>query len=397
MIHRADQRRVYVRAFATPVRAGTDATDLVIVVFTDITAEVLAIADREKAEAHLDLALEHSPITIYALDSEGVITLARGAGVRAAGLPPDLVGRSVLDLFPSDSPVTACVRRALAGETMVQTLPAGEAFFDAFMTPVRNREGRITGVIGIATDVTQQRRLQAKAIQNDRVMAMGTLAASMAHEINNPLSYILGSLDEIDRAGARHDLEAVRASLKAVRAGAERIRDVTRDLRSFSRPDEESVSAVELRAVVGAVLELVRKEIEARARLVLKIEDTPAVRANEARLVQVVLNLLVNAWQALEPGDPERQQIGLSTSRDGLNAIVEVWDSGPGIPVEDRDRIFEPFFTTKPVGQGTGLGLFVCRNIVTGFGGRSRCGTAPGAVPSSGSACRRRWHPPGAS
>ena len=94
-------------------------------------------------------------------------------------------------------------------------------------------------MIGISTDVTQQRRLQAKAIQNDRVMAMGTLAASVAHEINNPLSYILGSLDEIDRAWARHDLEAVRASLKAVRAGAERIRNVTRDLRSFSRPDDE--------------------------------------------------------------------------------------------------------------------------------------------------------------
>jgi two-component system, cell cycle sensor histidine kinase and response regulator CckA len=401
VIHRADQRRVYLRAFATPMRAGTDGTDLVIVVFTDITAEVLAIADREKAEAHLDLALQHAPITIYALDTEGVITLARGAGIRAAGLPPDLVGRSVLELFPSDSPVTACVRRALAGETMVETLPAGEAFFDAFMTPVRNREGRITGVIGIATDVTQQRRLQAKAIQNDRVMAMGTLAASMAHEINNPLSYILGSLDEIDRTWARQDPESLRASLKAVRAGAERIRDVTRDLRSFSRPDEESVSAVELRAVVGAVLELVRKDIEARARLVLKIEDTPAVRANEARLVQVVLNLLVNAWQALEPGDPERKQIGLSTYRDGLNAVVEVWDSGPGIPVEDRDRIFEPFFTTKPVGQGTGLGLFVCRNIVSGFGGEISVRDRPGGgsvfrviLPAAVAPAGRKLTPP---
>ena len=371
VIHRADQRRVYVRAFATPVRAGAEPVDLVIVVFTDITAEVTAIADRQTAETHLSMALEHAPIAIYAMDAEGRITLVRGNVVQAAGLPPDLLGRSALALFPPESPAGGCLRRALAGETLVETVPAGTAFFEAFMTPVRASDGRVTGMIGISTDVTEQRRLQAKAIQNDRVMAMGTLAASVAHEINNPLSYIMGSLDEIDRALSRQDLDGVRASLKAVRTGANRISNVTRDLRSFSRPDDETVSAVELRAVVGAVLELVRKEIEARARLVLNLGNTPAVRGNEARLVQVVLNLLVNAWQSLEPGNPERHEIGLSIfgENKGMNAIIEVWDSGTGVAADNRERIFEPFFTTKPVGQGTGLGLFVCRNIVTGFGG----------------------------
>ena len=401
VIHRRDGRRAYVRAFATPVRAGADPVDLVIVAFTDITAEVTAIDRRREVEAQLNLALEHAPIVIFAVDGKGRITLAQGAGLRDAGLPLDLVGRRVQDVYPPGAAAVEFIERALAGETVVETLQSGPAFFDAFVTPVRAADGRVTGVIGVSTDVTQQRRLQAKAIQNDRVMAMGTLAASVAHEINNPLSYILGNLDEIDRAWSRQDLDAVRTSLKAVRTGAERIRNVTRDLRSFSRPDDETVSAVELRAVVGAVLELVRKEIEARARLVLKLEDTPAVRANEARLVQVVLNLLVNAWQALEPGDPERKEVGLSTARDGTNAIVEVWDSGPGVAMENRARIFEPFFTTKPVGMGTGLGLFVCRNIVTGFGGEISVRDRPGggsifrvSLPAATAPAGRRLTPP---
>jgi PAS domain S-box-containing protein len=401
VIHRADGRRVHVRAFATPVRAGAGGNDLVIVAFNDITAEVTAIAERKTAESHLNLALEHAPIIIYATDIEGRITLAQGAGLQNAAIPRDVVGQVVFDLYPPDSSISDCVRRALAGETLAETVHAGGAFFDAFMMPLRSSDGRVIGMTGISTDVTQQRRLQAQAIQNDRVMAMGTLAASVAHEINNPLAYILGNLDEIDRAWSRHDLDAVRASLKAVRTGAERIRNVTRDLRSFSRPDDETVSAVELRAVVGAVLELVRKEIEARARLVLKLEDTPAVRANEARLVQVVLNLLVNAWQALAPGDPERKEVGLSTSRDGASAIVEVWDSGPGVAPENRARIFEPFFTTKPVGTGTGLGLFVCRNIVAGFGGEISVRDRPGggsifrvSLPAATAPAGRRLTPP---
>jgi two-component system cell cycle sensor histidine kinase/response regulator CckA len=401
VIHRRDGRRVYVRAFATPVRAGADQIDLVIVVFNDITAEVTAIAERHKAEAHLSMALEHAPITIYSLDTDGRITLARGAGLKNSGVPDDLPGRLVWDLYPADSPVLTSVRRALGGETIVETLESGEKVFDAFMSPVRDAHGRITGIIGISTDVTQQRRLQARAIQNDRVMAMGTLAASVAHEINNPLAYILGSLDEIDGALSSQNLDAVRAGLKAVRTGAERIRNVTRDLRSFSRPDDETVSAVELRGVVGAVLQLVRKEIEARARLVLELDDVPAVRANEARLVQVVLNLLVNAWQALDPGDAAEKQVGLRIGREGSSAVIEVWDSGPGVAPEDRERIFEPFFTTKPVGQGTGLGLFVCRNIVNGFGGDISLADRPGGgsvfrvrLPAATSSDGRKLTPP---
>jgi CheY-like chemotaxis protein len=126
---------------------------------------------------------------------------------------------------------------------------------------------------------------------------------------------------------------------------------------------------VDIRAVIGSVLKLVRKEVEARARLVLDLKETPPVIGNEARLVQVVLNLIVNAFQALRPDASGRNEVSVRTYSQGARVVIEVGDSGPGVPVADRERIFEPFFSTKEIGMGTGLGLFVCRNIVRGLSG----------------------------
>ena len=382
VIHRSDGQRVHVRAFATPVRAVMGApVTLVIVAFIDISAEMAAIANRQLAEDRLAFAIDHAPVIFFTLDQQGVITFCAGAGLKGIGVSgQELVGRSVLDIYPNNSEVLANLARVRAGETVTGTSRLGDGIIESFLTPLRGESGEIIGVTGVSTDVTEQRRLQAKAIQSDRIMAMGTLAASVAHEINNPLTYILGSVDELQRhlarleevslpPQARHELEPMAARLKEIRTGAERVRHVAHDLRSFARPDDETVSAVQVAAVARAVLELVRKEIEARARLVLDLQEAPAVRANEARLVQVILNLLVNAWQALDPGNPGKHEIGLRTLADGRRALIEVWDTGPGVPPEQRERVFEPFFSTKQTGQGTGLGLFVCRNIVTAFGG----------------------------
>jgi PAS domain S-box-containing protein len=386
VIHRQDGRRVAVRAFANPVRNGEGRITLVIVAFIDISAEAAAIAHRHVAEERLAFAIEHAPVIFFTLDRAGMVTFAAGAGFQAVGFTPtDLVGRTAYELYPGNPEVEGNITRVLAGETISTSFRLGDAILESFLTPIRADAGEVIGITGVSTDVTEQRRLQAQAIQSDRIMAMGTLAASVAHEINNPLTYILGSVEEIERllvrterrhegpgetvAMLRSELGELRERLSEIRTGADRVRHVARDLRSFARPDDETVSAVEVGAVVRAVLELVRKDIEARARLVLDLQNTPAVRANEARMVQVILNLLVNAWQALGPGDPAQHEIGLRTLTDGRRALIEVWDSGPGVPPGQRARIFEPFFSTKEVGEGTGLGLFVCRNIVTAFGG----------------------------
>ncbi|HSY41319.1 MAG TPA: ATP-binding protein, partial [Polyangia bacterium] len=153
------------------------------------------------------------------------------------------------------------------------------------------------------------------------------------------------------------------------RSGTARIASITRDLRTFSRPEDMSLSPVDLRGVVLSVLRLVGKEVEARARLVLDLQPTRPVMGNEARLVQVVLNLVVNAIQALPVDSTGTHEIRLGTRDEGAQVLLDVADSGPGVPLADRDRIFEPFFSTKEIGKGTGLGLFVCRNIVQGLSG----------------------------
>jgi CheY-like chemotaxis protein/anti-sigma regulatory factor (Ser/Thr protein kinase) len=139
---------------------------------------------------------------------------------------------------------------------------------------------------------------------------------------------------------------------------------------------------IDLRGVVDSVLKLLGKEIEARARLTLALGEARAVLANEARLVQVVLNLIMNAIQALPPGAPSEHEISVSVHDEDDWVVVEVTDSGPGVGLEDRERIFDPFVTTKPVGVGTGLGLFVCRNVVRGLGGDVTVGDRPGGGAS---------------
>jgi PAS domain S-box-containing protein len=390
VLARPDGRRVSLRVMASPVGPGPR---LVSMAFVDITAEVATAAESRGFHRRLLFALEHAPVLMFAVARDGTITLSEGAALKRLGFRPgQLVGRNVMSVYGGRYSPDA-IKRALAGELVNETVNVGGVVFDLWLTPVRDARGEITEVVGVQTDVTEQRRLQARLIQDDRVRAMGTLAASLAHEINNPLAYILGNLERVDRelrdvtrglAGdAEHATTLDRVSkaqdlLAQIRTGAERVRQVTGDLRTFVRPDDQTVTAVDLASVVRAALDLVRKEIEPRAQLEVSVGVTPPVEANEARLLQVLLNLLVNAWQALPDPDPTRHRITLRTWTEDGRVCIEVSDTGPGIPPDDVERIFEPFFSTKDVGTGTGLGLFVCRNIVADFGGDISVQPRPG-------------------
>jgi PAS domain S-box-containing protein len=388
---------VYIRAFGSPIRDAGGTLTHVIVAFIDITKQVEVEAERDRVEDQLKFVVDHSPVAVWAMDASGTIALSEGAGLAALGVKSgELVGKDLFEIYKDHPTISGYVRRALAGDSFWYTVEVGAAVYETWLAPRRDAAGKIDGVVGLSKDVTQVHTLQKTAIQNDRVMALGTLAASVAHEINNPLTYLLGFGDSIDaELGALGDmlnrldgaaLPAARAALArikeqvtAVRSGTARIAEITRDLRTFSRPEEGSLSPVDLRAVVASVLKLIGKEIDARARLVVDLQDAPSrVIGNEGRLVQVVLNLVMNAMQALPPGPVVANEIAVRTRRDGAHAIIEVADSGPGVPVADRERIFEPFFSTKEIGKGTGLGLFVCRNIVRGFSGEVEVGDRPG-------------------
>ncbi len=224
---------------------------------------------------------------------------------------------------------------------------------------------------------SEHRELQARLAQTDRLTSLGTLAAGVAHEINNPLAYVLLNLgyliDELpklfaDRAGEPAK-EAI-VALEHARNGAERIRDIVRGLKTFSRPENEMKVPLDIRQVIDATLAMVANEIRHRARLVKDYAEVPSVIANEARLGQIFLNLLLNAVQALPEDGVEANEIRVVVKAIASDrVIVEVQDNGAGIPLQVRGRIFEPFFTTKPVGIGTGLGLAICHGIVTSLGG----------------------------
>ncbi|MBN1205228.1 MAG: HAMP domain-containing histidine kinase [Myxococcaceae bacterium] len=227
---------------------------------------------------------------------------------------------------------------------------------------------------------------QARLIHADRMASLGRTVASVGHEINNPLTYVVTNLSYVQEALSQphsglseEGRQGLLEALEDARKGAERVRFIAQDLRSLSRQDDASTGLVDVAAVVRDVARMASHELEGRARLVEDCAGVPLVRANATRLGQVFLNLIVNAAQAISLGDVERNEIRVTArSLEPGHIAVDVSDTGCGIPPENLERIFDPFFTTKPEGEGTGLGLAVCRNIIQSLGGGITVESAPG-------------------
>jgi CheY-like chemotaxis protein/two-component sensor histidine kinase len=205
--------------------------------------------------------------------------------------------------------------------------------------------------------------------------SLGTLAAGVAHEINNPLTYVTLNLsfvrDQIRSLGFETERQADRFQLAVDRAleGSERVSAIVKDLRTLSRSDDGAVTVVDPRALLESALRMVGNDIRHRADLREDFGSIPGVVANEVRLSQVFVNLLVNAVQALASGDGKENRIEVRTRTDERGfAVVEVSDTGSGIHAEHLHKIFDPFFTTKP-GLGTGIGLSLCHSTVKAMGG----------------------------
>lgn len=231
-------------------------------------------------------------------------------------------------------------------------------------------------VLWTVLDVTELRDMQAKLLQSDRLASLGVLAAGVAHEINNPLTYVLSAVeflrDRLPELASPVDgatLTALQQAVEEAVHGAERVRAIVRDLKTFSRVDY-SPQRLDVTKIIESSLQMAMNEIRPRAQLRRSFAPCPIVLASEAALGQVFLNLIINATQAIPDGDAGVHQILVSTST-GPNgeAIIEVSDTGCGIAPEMQDRVFDPFVTTKAIGVGTGLGLSICRNTVRSLGG----------------------------
>jgi two-component system, NtrC family, sensor kinase len=254
-------------------------------------------------------------------------------------------------------------------------------------------------------------RMNARLLQGQKLQALGQLAAGVAHEINNPTSYLLSNLgtlqeyfrdlgrfvkaaeEALDGLEPRPEVAEARAKLQSLggelrvgelvedglsalqdcRHGAERIRDIVRTLREYSHPDDRDFAPADLGGIVEGAVRLCWSEIKHRIRLTQDLDPLPPVRCHAQQVEQVFVNLLVNASQAIR----DKGEIELTARQEGDQAVVRIRDSGCGIPPEHIAKLFEPFFTTKPVGQGTGLGLYLVHRIVVGHGGRVDVSSSP--------------------
>jgi PAS domain S-box-containing protein len=269
---------------------------------------------------------------------------------------------------------------------------------------IKDAQGRTVSTFGVNQDITERMRFQAQIAQSDRLASMGMLAAGVAHEINNPLSYVLYNLASLDDdlpriaaawkrcvseatdrlgrgawvalLGSDRDLLApamlddVLERFNDALHGTRRIKDIARGLATFSRVEQDRLVQVDLSEVIEAAIDMVFNEIKYRARLVKEYGKVATIAANDGRLSQVFLNLLINATHAIEEGDQEGNEIRVRTWQQGDEVFAEVRDTGSGIAPKDLPHLFEPFFTTKAIGVGTGLGLSISKNIVESYRGR---------------------------
>jgi len=300
---------------------------------------------------------------------------------------------------------------------------------ELFTAPVFDHEGQLTHYVGVQTDVTARklaeealtrktieleraltelRETQVLLVHSEKMSALGQMVAGVAHEINNPVGFVSSNLHTLGEyvntlfelvdayeaalglvslpAGAQAKLDAVRrhADVGYLRAdaldllgesvdGVKRVRQIVQDLKDFSHVDAGEWKRVDLNACIASTLNVVSNEIKYKAKVERDLAVLPEVLCNAPQISQVIMNLLVNAAQAIETSGIIR----LATGAEGDWAWFEVADDGKGMSEEVKKRIFEPFYTTKAVGQGTGLGLSVSYGIVGKHGGRIEVFSAP--------------------
>jgi len=358
----------------------------------DAAGKVVAVASlvqdvTEKARAEAALRQSEEEFRLLAAATlEGLIIhdgteilLANPAMARLLGREASrLVGRSCGELWPAFSDVALLLREGGPHEVCCSRPDGTTLDVEIQVRPILYRD-RACQVVALR-DVTERRRLQGRLMASDRMASIGTLAAGVAHEVNNPLAYVLSNLEYVREHVTLDDLPRgeLAALLDEALHGAERVRNIVRDLKTFSRSDDGAPQPVDINKVLELSVAMAANEIKHRARLIRDYREVPKVQGNASRIGQVLLNLVINAAQAIPVGAADANVIRVSTRLIGRSVEVTVSDTGPGIPAALHQRIFEPFFTTKPTGVGTGLGLSICHNLITAMGGEISVESEPG-------------------
>jgi PAS domain S-box-containing protein len=389
LLHRADGTHYEARLLSSPMRDENGRVAHVIVHLEDVTAARAAARALERSEVSYRALIEGLPDLVFVVHA-GAVRFVNAAASVTLGLDPaaPLPRFAALLGGASDeqrAELEADVRgvevdgvRLVAREAILAV--PGRAALTVELAGFRGTFGAEPVAVLVARDLTERKRFQERLALADRMVALGTLAAGVAHEVNNPLTYVLVNLESLaEELGREANRAPLALAAREALEGLHRIRLIVRDLQSFARPRTTDAQTVDLRHVLEVSLNMASSQLRHRALVVKDYGPTPLVLASESRLVQVFVNLLVNAAQAIEPGAASENRVEITTGADSSGrAEVIIRDTGRGIPHEMRARVFEPFFTTKDVGEGTGLGLAICHHIVTELGGEIDLDDAPG-------------------
>ncbi len=374
--------------------AAFDTADVEIL---QVMADQLAVAIErtrlfEKTQAVLEerlrTVISNVPVILFALDREGVYTLAEGKGLAVVGLEPgEAVGRPLTEVFPNRPDLSTHVYRALAGETLVATVKLGDRVFESWYGPLRDETGDIYGVTGVRIDITERQTLEAQIHRQERLAAVGQLAGGIAHDFNNFMTTIIMYASLLMRI-KRLPAEAL-ADAQVIIDESRRAAQLVRQILDFSRRSAMEVHPIDLASFVQETIDILHKTIPENITVSMKaLPGEYIVNADPTRVQQVLMNLALNARDAM----PEGGELQVSLSRvhtahtDSLAAkrfgsdstappIIEgewvrlsVSDTGTGMTDEVRAHLFEPFFSTKGF-KGTGLGLAQVYGIVKQHGG----------------------------
>ncbi|MFQ6618555.1 MAG: ATP-binding protein, partial [Fidelibacterota bacterium] len=251
----------------------------------------------------------------------------------------------------------------------------GKKYLEIFASPVKDKEGNVFQIIEVIRDITDRKNLEAQLIHSEKLASIGRLAAGVAHEINNPMASISTCVEGLQKRYKKLEKKEVPEEIKdfpeylsTIGEAAFRCKSITEKLLRFSRKEHLEMERMNVNQVIEEVLSLIEYEVDQEdKRIVKKLDpELPLITADKAQLGQVFMNFILNGLDAIEG----KGELTIRSWYSDKKIFIEFKDTGRGIPEGELSKIFEPFYTTKKVGEGTGLGLFLCHNIVEKHGGK---------------------------
>ncbi len=368
MLHRNGLTRVYVNMTVdlTELR-GTTATIGTLKDFTERrAAEELVRA----SERRYRLLFERNLAGVYRARPDGQLIDCNSAFALMLGYPSpeEAIDRWQIDTHRNDTELFLgtldAEREVRDHETTMRRVDGSEVHLLENAIWMAEETQADPTILGTVIDITERRRIEDELHQAQKLQAIGRLAGGVAHDFSNLLQAILATTETLDRAAMSP--QTVHAAVQELRSDVERGNDLARQLLLFARRGSSDLVHIELNEAIHASLKLLRRVIRANVRLHVEPCPTPlTVRADPGQLEQVLVNLVLNASDAMPAGG----SIEIRSGATDCDAWIDVSDSGPGVPAEIRTRVFEPFFTTKESSEGTGLGLSVAHGIVARHGG----------------------------